>query len=281
MKIYKYLHEDRIEDILENNIFRFTQPEEFNDPFELRPVLRFPDNDDSLYSTLDDNFESILMEEYKKNSDINTKITFESFLAFRRTKKKEIKELAKSLLTSKEFTKRLNETHYKTANKSIGILCLTKNYNNLLMWAHYANSHKGFVVGLDSDNSFFKQDKDDKNLMGKLKKVIYNNERPSESFENMNVENAYLTKSKEWSYEEEYRMFTPFKRASQIKNDNIYLYNFTPDAIVSIYCGVNMSEENKEKIKEIVAHEHLQYINLFQSEISEQHFKLEFNSIIK
>jgi len=261
VKIYKYLHEDRIEDILKHNIFRFTQPEEFNDPFELRPVLRFPHDDRSLYSTLDDNFES--------------------FLAFGKTKQEEIKELTKSIVTSERFTKKLNETHYKTANKSIGVLCLTKNSDNLLMWAHYANSHRGFVVELDSENSFFKQDLDDKNLMGKLKKVIYNNERPSESFENMNIENAYLTKSEEWKYEEEYRMFASFKRASEVKNNNIHLYKFTPDVIMSVYCGVSMSEKNKEKIKKIVAHEHLQHINLFQSEISEQHFKLEFNSIKK
>lgn len=278
MKIYKYLHEDRIENILEDNIFRFTQPEEFNDPFELRPVLRFAHDDYSLYSTLDDNFESTLKEEYKKNSDINTNMTFESFLTFGKTKQKEIKELTKSFLTSKEFTKKLNETHYKAANKNIGILCLTKNYNNLLMWAHYANSHKGFVVELDGDNSFFKQDLDNENLMGKLKKVIYSNKRPSESFEKMNIESAYLTKSEEWKYEEEYRMFTSFEKAFKIDN-TVYLYNFTPDIIMSIYCGVNMSEANKEKIKKLIKLERLQHINLFQSEISEQHFKLKFNSI--
>jgi hypothetical protein len=28
----------------------------------------------------------------------------------------------------------------------IGILCLCKDHRNILMWSHYANEHRGFVV---------------------------------------------------------------------------------------------------------------------------------------
>ena len=28
----------------------------------------------------------------------------------------------------------------------IGVISFTENYNNLLMWSHYANEHKGIVV---------------------------------------------------------------------------------------------------------------------------------------
>lgn len=31
-------------------------------------------------------------------------------------------------------------------NDLIGLLCLTEKPDNLLMWAHYADSHAGFVV---------------------------------------------------------------------------------------------------------------------------------------
>ncbi len=37
----------------------------------------------------------------------------------------------------------------------VGILSLTKKRENLVMWAHYALSHQGFVIAFDSQNAFF------------------------------------------------------------------------------------------------------------------------------
>jgi hypothetical protein len=39
----------------------------------------------------------------------------------------------------------------------IGVLCLSKVPDNLLMWAHYSRSHTGLVVGLEADHEFFRQ----------------------------------------------------------------------------------------------------------------------------
>jgi hypothetical protein len=39
MILYKYLHPDRI-DVLTQKMVRFTQPGDFNDPFEFRPYIQ-------------------------------------------------------------------------------------------------------------------------------------------------------------------------------------------------------------------------------------------------
>lgn len=36
--LFKYLEPDRI-DVLDSNLIRFTQPADFNDPFEFKPVI--------------------------------------------------------------------------------------------------------------------------------------------------------------------------------------------------------------------------------------------------
>jgi hypothetical protein len=36
-----------------------------------------------------------------------------------------------------------------------GVLCLTRNARSELMWAHYAQSHKGFAIGLKADQTPF------------------------------------------------------------------------------------------------------------------------------
>jgi|SRR5580658_5344823 hypothetical protein len=38
-----------------------------------------------------------------------------------------------------------------------GVLCLSEAPANLLMWAHYADSHRGFVVEFDPASPFFCQ----------------------------------------------------------------------------------------------------------------------------
>ncbi len=42
---------------------------------------------------------------------------------------------------------RFNETT-REALSDISIFCITEEYDNLLMWAHYAENHKGGVIKL-------------------------------------------------------------------------------------------------------------------------------------
>ena len=37
----------------------------------------------------------------------------------------------------------------------LGILCLTEQSNNHLMWVNYARNHTGFVLGFDANAPFF------------------------------------------------------------------------------------------------------------------------------
>jgi len=40
-----------------------------------------------------------------------------------------------------------------------GVLCMSKNWDSPLMWAHYADSHKGIVLGFDvPERAFYKVD---------------------------------------------------------------------------------------------------------------------------
>lgn len=73
------------------------------------------------------------------------------------------------------------------------------------MWSHYADCHRGFVIGFDSRNSFFSPN----NNRGKdgLKKVVYSDNRPtfpkhsleyasSQEINKINTE-IFFTKSKD------------------------------------------------------------------------------------
>lgn len=106
--------------------------------------------------------------------------------------------------------------HYKEINyEAFGICSLTPIPDSLLMWAHYADNHKGFCVGLDmqvisASRELSAQHGDNFTIH----KVVYSEEMPRiDFFEAMmsidkseDLISILTTKSKDWEYEEEYRI---------------------------------------------------------------------------
>lgn len=75
------------------------------------------------------------------------------------------------------------------------IFCSTEQYDNPLMWAHYANSHTGFCVGYEKT--------DIENISTKLQKVTYSTQ--PYSIKTQSDESILFIKSNEWEYENEWR----------------------------------------------------------------------------
>src|ERR1022692_4365795 len=83
---------------------------------------------------------------------------------------------------------------------SIGLLCFSRNWDNLLMWSHYGASHTGICLGFDI---YTAGDFDlDVHYQPNLLKI-----RRREDL-NFDLANRLLrTKHESWSYEQEVRMF--------------------------------------------------------------------------
>lgn len=124
----------------------------------------------------------------------------------------------------------------------LGILSFTEDFNNPIMWAHYANEHKGMVVEFDFNEPFFmdslKEINGRKSRFGKNyladcyeypEKVDYRRVMPSfgraefsapESMEDYHWEKfnraILFTKSNDWIYEKEQRSIVRLKDADSI-----------------------------------------------------------------
>ena len=102
MSIFKYMSENRIENILIDNKIRFTQPIYFNDPFEVKLAMKGFDTDEKLIKNFDMNFMKIIQEEYEKlDFEIKYKISFETFLFFANSRKEERKTDKSNSLSAK------------------------------------------------------------------------------------------------------------------------------------------------------------------------------------
>ena len=112
-----------------------------------------------------------------------------------------------------------------------GVVSLTTNPNNLLMWAHYANEHKGICLLLK--DTLFKPDA--QKIPTKYgienyipKEVKYSDQRRDDKINGNNTielirnhSTKYLfTKSIAWEYEFEYRCIIPIEQADKLICDS-------------------------------------------------------------
>ncbi len=202
MVLYKYVSAERI-DILQNRLIRFTQPNAMNDPFEARPY-----------------FEAFATKEgfAKAFADaIRQKPSMWAYLRGVTQTKMELQAFAEKLEIDPDYADLLykdaglpnplpNERDrvYRLFNKNVGILSLSVTPDNLLMWAHYAEEHTGFVLVLDGSHDFFRGDD---SLLGfaKPEPVVYRAIRPRTTIEEVTMIELFFIKGSDWKYEKEWR----------------------------------------------------------------------------
>lgn len=133
-----------------------------------------------------------------------------------------------------------------------GVISFSEDYNNLLMWAHYADEHKGMVVEFDFSLGFFPNtttwldrnliksgENYDGNVFIRPKKVNYRRAMPSFDREELSVpepseefhwkkfnETILFTKGDDWIYEKEQRCIVKLIDADSIICEDSSEVNF-------------------------------------------------------
>jgi hypothetical protein len=115
-------------------------PNQFNDPFELSPHF------DS--SNLEDEVDTCLKDDQCYQFWYSTLSTYgypESALNSKDKIKKAIIEVQTA------DSDRASHNFLDWMSKHFGLICLSRIHDDILMWSHYADQHKGFVIGFDFD----------------------------------------------------------------------------------------------------------------------------------
>lgn len=140
-----------------------------------------------------------------------------------------------------------NGSYYQDIHKRTGVCCLNQNPLNILMWSHYANHHKGFMVEFKFPkllNNLFKSLGDfypfPVTYTTQLPKITKQN-RSGEKDAIENIESIYLTKSSVWSYEKELRVIAT--------NLDSPIQKYPRDEILcSVILGLKSSLEDEERV---------------------------------
>lgn len=283
MSLYKYVSKDRLS-ILENGLIRFTQPQAFNDPFEFKPHISAQLSNSFLKERVRNfNSKEDLQKQYEQlASKVKRKTSYDQFLKFMEN------EMVTGLsIMTKNVIPHFKKSIHNSFEKTIGILSLTESPKNLLMWAHYADSHQGFVIEFDSNHKFFDQRKSKKDDIRHIQKVEYSIERPLINLEKIEkIEKIEKTacikdlfiKSLDWKYENEWRIINSLSDADKVikdKTNNVYLFKIPFAAFKSILIGAKAEEKTVELIKTISnSNAELKHIKIQQLALHDSRFEL-------
>ncbi|RLC50356.1 MAG: hypothetical protein DRH79_07760 [Candidatus Cloacimonadota bacterium] len=230
---------------LSNNQIWFSSPMDFNDPFDFFIPYNLDFNKEE--------FEKII----PKPPGISESMYDQMFLA------------AKNNPTKLEKWIEIGLERFKA---SIKIACFCEKKNNILMWSHYADSHKGICLKFDSnfDYNFFHEDNWKFHKMP-IREVKYP-PKPEKAYYFKDNDNFFracaFTKYYKWKYEKEHRIISA-----------VDVIKYNKECLVEINFGCKCDKNNKKKIIEIINANKYPNINFKQARKSKIDFALEFDDI--
>lgn len=158
---------------------------------------------------------------------------------------------AQRLARKGEFLARLRESIHDGSFRRgqierIGVVSLSRDGKNVLMWSHYADLHRGFM--LEFRIPVFGTASDSIAAMDRLLPfpVKYQSARPSikigRELPDDLVEKIILTKSDDWAYEQEERV------VYQGRSPGIYAYR-RDEILASVVAGLKMPSDHRQELE--------------------------------
>lgn len=219
-ELYKYISLENnsgfIENIIRDNSIKYGAPNEFNDPFECMSIIGI-----SSLNTVKKQIDKLSRDTDKTYSDGAVLRAYDEIVSHS-----------------------LNSYRTKSLAK-YGILCLSGIWDDILMWAHYSNDHKGIIAVFQ----FYK----DHNFYERMMKVQYVRGISYFEMEHANCEKkiweSFSTKDLIWEYENEYRVI------NSPSTPNIYDRNgikpFPRELLKGFIFGCRISKDVRKDIIEM------------------------------
>ena len=271
--LYKYVPSDRV-DILENLTLRFTPHPSLNDPFECWPRFSLAKD----YEKSIEEFRERMtrqMGELVQDASPESKARADEILA---RGLKEVEARAASL--EAEGNPEMMDSFAQGISDKRGILCLTRTWDNLLMWSHYGENHKGVVIGFDESHRFF----DDESELGcdcGLRDVQYPDQRPT--FDAIESFDVLTTKAPVWRYEEEVRAMRLFREEDRpIGTDPdgmpIVLVDFPKELVQQVIVGAQAEEALLARCQKALRDNEMPWVSVKKVALSRRDFSLQLEA---
>lgn len=267
--LFKYLSPDRV-NILASRLIRFTSPAEFNDPFDSLPAMGITVTEDETRRIITESMDESLSIAYGMlQPEARAAMPPDMFRTLMGPK------LEAAILEQSGFIAGITNSAAKRSVQEgvrgmLGVLSLSEVPDDLLMWAHYAGNHEGFVLAFDTSSPFFDRRKGPDDDLRHLRPVEYGPERPDFSDPAARDFRSFLAKSDHWAYEREWRMAMLLDSADETVG-TLHLFRFPPEALTAVIVGCRASEDT---VSAISVAANAMDIPVFRAEADDRRFRL-------
>lgn len=285
---YKYVSPATALKVIETGEFRYSSPLKFNDPFDIQSGLHFDFDISTLHDKVLNRLEVLASapeEPPVDPEDVWGKIVLESRKYFPKHgfPKARWREASKEPFRLLETVIRQTQMDYKQHWREkmlpgMRIFCVSEDRDNLLMWAHYGQDHKGAVFELWSLPEI-------DNLLSVAQPVQYVAEPPPffteaewiddfmgiKKLDSRALYRKYAyAKSEHWEYEKEWRVWYPFSTSEYCDYCPI-----NPKELKAVYIGCQAERDFKDSLLTALKSKFPE-AHAFQAHKSDNYYRLEY-----
>jgi Protein of unknown function (DUF2971) len=277
--------------VIESKKFRWSAPAKFNDPFD-HQVGFIAEIDEARFARLfTASLERIIFAEEEPDivrSSLFTEMTLRLRKMRARLPRVEVLgELHKGSIQSAARQRAAMDTFNAQIQAQMNharVFCVSERHDNVVMWSHYADEHRGVVFKLRCVDEI-------DNLLLAARKVDYTNAflafpGAEEFIKHLTGEepidlaslawNIPYTKHLDWSYEKEWRVHMPL--LGEPEGDGHSLYREDQRIFEALYLGCRVAETDLVRIAEH-AEQYLPDMEIYRGERSKTSFALSFVKI--
>ena len=262
--LYKYCGRDGIA-ILDTLELKLTQPNEFNDPFEWGPSIVGQVRSADIARFIGD-------AGWRRHWGVDG-VDVAQF------------DSSEQATLCDEWAAEMNDTVHELMaceldriSHRYGILCLSRDPASVLMWSHYADNHRGFVIGIAHRKlgrlPFFPVEYHDR-------RVAFRAITPLQRRPKVRAKDIFLRKSSEWSYEKEYRMIMRLDEPPLIpriiRERQSRVVPLIPESIAEIKLGYRCTDDLVSAIRGALA-KHGAHARIDRAALHERRFSLIFRA---
>jgi hypothetical protein len=285
----KFVGKDTLLKVLTTASLRWSRPGTFNDPFDCQPRFKVTPASEELIEECVNELKKVFDGSEPTLSLTNPLGRLSGMMAeairlgtlVQEDVEEEFRRGVQETLTGREGLLRRHHEQVVLGLQDVKVLCLTKAFESILMWSHYAENHSGALLLFAplSGNSTFSLAQpvvysDDpiefvdhallpKQLTGQASII-------SSKCVQSEIEKIILTKSASWSYEQEWRIFA----GSGFKPDEEAEFNgFSADDVVAVVFGARYPNEEISPFVR-VASEYYPKVKWFRAQLSTTDMRL-------
>lgn len=230
--LFKYMGVKGVLRFLDNAELLYSRPSDFNDPFDCKANIKVKG--------------ATRADWYNLLSDLQMLPGAMDYCIYK-------------VMIDPDFAQSLVELSIEETKTKTGVLCLTAKNDNILMWSHYSDCHRGVCVKFDTLKdcpSFYRPIR-----------VKYNDKYPSFNYikERNALGESMFHKSKEWEYENEYRV---------LKTAGYGLNAISKESVVSIIFGCKIEESVEAEIRQKVINNNFSRVRFQRAVQDEESYKL-------